>query len=82
MRPTRADFGWYWLWCKVWRQNARIMNASTSRRALTTENQSPLPGTAIEIELASAYVPVRSDFDTDALRDVVRIQRGSLMRRM
>ena len=58
----------------------RIMTESTSRRAVTTESQSPVPGAAIEIELAGAYIRVRSDFDSDALRDVVRILRDSLMR--
>ena len=37
-------------------------------------------GHSIEVELAGAIVRVRSDFDIDALRDVVRVLRDTLMR--
>lgn len=35
---------------------------------------------AIEIDLASARIRVRADFDSDALREVVRVLRDTLMR--
>lgn len=37
-------------------------------------------GEAIEIELAGARIRVRADFDTDALCDVVRVLRDTLLR--
>jgi transposase len=37
-------------------------------------------GHAIEVELGGAVIRVRADFDTAALRDVVRVLRDSLLR--
>jgi transposase len=37
-------------------------------------------GEAIEIELTGARIRVRADFDTDALCDVVRVLRDTLLR--
>jgi transposase len=37
-------------------------------------------GHAIEVELGEAVIRVRADFDTAALRDVVRVLRDSLLR--
>ena len=37
-------------------------------------------GQTIEVELAGAIVRVRDDFDTEALREVVRVLRDTLMR--
>ena len=57
-----------------------LTSAPASRAAITSRGDNGLPGAAIEIELAGARVRVRADFDTDALRDVVRILRDTLMR--
>ena len=38
------------------------------------------PGHAIEVELAGAVIRVHADFDTAALRDVVRVLRDTLLR--
>ena len=57
-----------------------LTSAPASRAAITSRGDGGLLGAAIEIELAGARVRVRADFDTDALRDVVRILRDTLMR--
>lgn len=58
----------------------RITTATVSRAGIATRSDGVLPGEMIEIDLAGARIRVRTDFDTDALRDVVRVLRDTLMR--
>ena len=58
----------------------RIISGTASK--VTTERRSDClrQGEAIEIDLAGARIRVRTNFDTDTLRDVVRVLRDTLMR--
>jgi len=58
----------------------RITTATVSRAAIATRSDGVPPGEAIEIDLAGARIRVRADFDTEALWNVVRILRDTLMR--
>lgn len=57
----------------------RIMSGTASK-VTTKRSDGVRQGEAIEIDLAGARIRVRADFDTDTLRDVVRVLRDTLMR--
>lgn len=55
---------------------AETMPKSVTQRSGSISSR----GQTIEVELAGAIVRVRDDFDVDALRDVIRVLRDTLMR--
>jgi transposase-like protein len=57
-----------------------IASATVSSAASANRRDGSPPGGAIEIDLADARIRVRAGFDTDALRDVVRVLRDTLPR--
>jgi transposase len=58
----------------------RIMSGAASKVTTSKRSASVRHGEAIEIDLAGARIRVRAEFDTDTLRDVVRVLRDTLMR--
>ena len=58
----------------------RIITGAASKVTTSKRSDGVRQCEAIEIDLAGARIRVRSDFDTDALRDVVRVLRDTLMR--
>ena len=58
----------------------RIATATAPRVAVARNSGAMPHDEAIEIDLAGARIRVRADFDTDTLRDVVRVLRDTLMR--
>ena len=58
----------------------RIITGTASKE-MTAKRGAGVPhGEAIEIDLAGARIRVRADFDSAALREVVRVLRDTLMR--
>ena len=58
----------------------RIITGTASKEMTSKRGAGVSQREAIEIDLAGARVRVRADFDSAALRDVVRILRDTLMR--
>lgn len=58
----------------------RIMTGMASKVTTSKRSDGVPHGEAIEIDLAGARIRVRADFDTAALREVVRVLRDTLMR--
>ena len=58
----------------------RIMTGTASKVTTSKRGDGLRQSEAIEIDLAGALIRVRAGFDTDALRDVVRVLRDTLMR--
>ena len=54
--------------------------AATAEITKPERNGSARQSEAIEIDLAGARIRVRANFDTDALRDVLRVVRDTLLR--
>lgn len=58
----------------------RIMTGVASRSATPKRSDDRRDGEAIEVDFSGARIRVRGDFDTGALRDVVRVLRDTLLR--
>ncbi len=58
----------------------RIITGTASKEMTSKRGAGVPPGEAIEIDLAGARIRVRADFDSAALREVVRVLRDTLMR--
>jgi len=57
-----------------------IVSGVTPKSTRPARISTAVHGHAIEVELAGAVIRVRADFDTAALRDVVRVLRDTLLR--
>jgi transposase len=58
----------------------RILSGTTSKVTTSKRGDGVRQGEAIEIDLAGARIRVRTGFDTDTLRGVVRVLRDTLIR--
>ena len=58
----------------------RIITGTASKEMTSKRGAGVSQGEAIEIDLAGARIRVRADFDSAALREVVRVLRDTLMR--
>lgn len=58
----------------------RVMTGTASKVTVPKRGEDVAHGEAIEIDLAGARIRVRADFDSDALRAVIRVLRDTLMR--